>query len=454
MRFKKMMIPLILLAFLISMSYACAIDANDTQASSDEQSPMELTQTEEIDSTDEAHTIGQTETSETLSANSGTYSGLSVGNEADYALNSTNVTVTTSKIPTEIIIANATMDLTVLKFTSAGATLNPSKAGDLNYTSSNSSVVMVISGTIIPRAVGNATITVSFNGNSEYAAAENRTIFVTVSLNDVSVTVDNATLDLKVGDTHAIKATTIPEIVKEHDINYTSSNESVAIVDENGIVTAISKGNAIITVTVGDDEVFAKNSTEILIRVNNIPTELTADDVSTVYNVNRYLTITLKDINGNPIGNATVTVDLNGAKTYTTNNNGQVTINVAKLVPNTYTARITFKESANYLESEKTVKVTVKKAASKLTAKKKTFKKSEKVKKYTITLKSGKTPIKKAKVTIKLGKKTFKATTNAKGKATFKIKKMTQKKKYNAVIKYKGDKYYTAVTQKVKIKIK
>ena len=79
MRFKKSMILLILAAFLISMSYACAIDANDTQVSSDEQSPIELTQTKEIDSTDEAQTIGQTETSEILSANPSTYSGLSGG---------------------------------------------------------------------------------------------------------------------------------------------------------------------------------------------------------------------------------------------------------------------------------------------------------------------------------------------------------------------------------------
>jgi hypothetical protein len=123
-------------------------------------------------------------------------------------------------------------------------------------------------------------------------------------------------------------------------------------------------------------------------------------------------------------------------------------------VPNTYTARITFKESANYLESEKTVKVTVKKTTSKLTAKKKTFKKSEKVKKYTITLKSGKTPIKKAKVTIKLGKKTFKATTNAKGKATFKIKNLKKKGKYTAKVTFNGNKHYKKASKKVKITIK
>ena len=57
-----------------------------------------------------------------------------------------------------------------------------------------------------------------------------------------------------------------------------------------------------------------------------------------------------------------------------------------------------------------------------MTAKKKTFKTTPKTKKYTIVLKdnTGKA-IKKAKVTLKVKGKTYKATTNSKGKATFKI---------------------------------
>ena len=93
----------------------------------------------------------------------------------------------------------------------------------------------------------------------------------------------------------------------------------------------------------------------------------------------------------------------------------------------------------------------VTKKASKITAKKKTFKKSLKTKKYTVTLKSGKTPIKKVKLIIKIGRKTFKATTNNKGKATFKIKKLTKKGKYTAKITFKGNAHYKATSKKVKI---
>ena len=95
-----------------------------------------------------------------------------------------------------------------------------------------------------------------------------------------------------------------------------------------------------------------------------------------------------------------------------------------------------------------------KKVASKITAKKKTFKAKTKVKKYTITLKAGKKAVKKVKVTIKIGKKTYTAKTNSKGKATFKIKKLTKKGKYNAVIKFKGNSAYKPTTKKVKITIK
>ena len=102
----------------------------------------------------------------------------------------------------------------------------------------------------------------------------------------------------------------------------------------------------------------------------------------------------------------------------------------------------------------KTTTKKVTKKATKIIAKNKKFKAKTKVKKYTITLKAGKNPVKKVQVTIKIGKKTYKAKTNNKGKATFKIKKLTKKGKYKAVIKFKGNKNYKASSKKVKITIK
>ena len=151
----------------------------------------------------------------------------------------------------------------------------------------------------------------------------------------------------------------------------------------------------------------------------------------------------------------TVTVQANG-KTYTKDLvNGKATVT---LPDGNYNAVITYSGDDKYdgftITKTVNVKKPVVKKASKITAKKKTFKKSLKTKKYTVTLKSGKTPIKKVKLIIKIGKKTFKAKTNAKGKATFKIKKLAKKGKYTAKITFKGNKYYKATTKKVKIVLK
>ncbi len=145
---------------------------------------------------------------------------------------------------------------------------------------------------------------------------------------------------------------------------------------------------------------------------------------------------------------------MNGAKTYTTDKNGQVKVSTKGLAPKTYTAKVTFNGNTNYAKSSKDVKVTVKKATPKLTAKKKTYKTTTKTKKYTIILKDnvGKA-IKKAKVTLKVKGKTYKATTNAKGKATFKITKLN-KGTYKAKITFKGNKYYKSTGKTIKIKVK
>ena len=195
---------------------------------------------------------------------------------------------------------------------------------------------------------------------------------------------------------------------------------------------------------------------QIIVTTQKAKTAITAPSVTKVYNNNKNLVVTLKDANGNAVANAKVTVVLNGAKkVLTTNSNGQATLAISNLVPKTYTATITYDGDDTHLKSSATAKVTVKKASVKLTAKKKTFKAKVKTKKYTVTLKNNKNKVmKKVKLTLKVKGKTYKATTNAKGKATFKIKKLTKKGKYTAKVTFKGDKYYNKLTKSVKITVK
>ena len=244
-------------------------------------------------------------------------------------------------------------------------------------------------------------------------------------------------------------------ITEEYTLTYTSNNESVVKIVNDSFV-AVGEGSAIITVSFnGTDRFAAAESKTINVTVKRIPTEIVSSAVTTVYNVDKNLVITLKDVKGNSVSGVNITVDLNGAKTYTTDKNGQVKVPTKGLIPKAYTAKVTFDGNAKYVNSSKNVKVTVKKAASKIVAKSKTFKTITKTKKYAITLKNniGK-PISKAVVYLKVAGKTYKATTNSKGKATFKITKLNKKGNFKATVTFKGNKYYKKVTKKVTIKVK
>ena len=263
---------------------------------------------------------------------------LTVGNGETYAVNSTNVTVTVSKVLTEISIENDTLKLEVTDEVDTGATLTPADAGNVTYTISNSSIVKVKDGKVIALAEGEAAITVSFVGDVKYAVAENKTITVNVSLKDASVSVNNDTLDLFVDDTFNLVATTEP---KDLTVNFTSSNPSIVTVDNKGNVVAVGEGIANITVSVGCDGVYAENSTIVTVTVSKIPTEIIVQNATVDMNVGdifdpvvslmpsnagrlsfRSSNDTVVLINGHGMikavgeGNATVTVAFDGNEKY------------------------------------------------------------------------------------------------------------------------------------------
>ena len=63
------------------------------------------------------------------------------------------------------------------------------------------------------------------------------------------VTLDPAEIGMDVGEEKTIVATVAPDTALNKTVTWASDNEAVATVDENGNVTAVGKGNAIITAT-------------------------------------------------------------------------------------------------------------------------------------------------------------------------------------------------------------
>lgn len=185
-------------------------------------------------------------------------------------------------------------------------------------------------------------------------------------------------------------------------------------------------------------------------------TKISASKVTALYKAKKYLVATLKTNDGKLIKNANIIVNINGKKSVlTTDSNGQVKFSTNKLVPKTYTAVISFAGNAKYVNSSAKVKVVIKKLTPKFVAKKKTFKVKTKTKKYTVTLKNNKNKVmKNKKVTLRVKGKTYKAKTNKKGKATFKITKLSKKGTFKGVIRFAGNKYYKAIKKTVKIKVK
>lgn len=234
--------------------------------------------------------------------------------------------------------------------------------------------------------------------------------------------------------------------------NVNGKNQSVAVKSGKATfaLSDLDAGNYTATAVYnGDSNLNASTSNSVTFSVAEVYPILTAKAVTKTYGTATKLVVYLKDNKGNAIGGVYVKVVLAGVtKNIKTNSKGQAAMAISN-APGTYTAKITYGSAA-----QASPKIVVKKATPKITAAKKTFKLKTKTKQYTITLKVNGKVMKSAKVTLKVNGKNYSAKTNSKGKATFRITKLTKKGTFNAVIKYAGNKYYNKASKTVKITTK
>ena len=132
------------------------------------------------------------------------------------------------------------------------ATITPSSATDtsVSWTSSNPYVAEVSSsGVVTGQSRGTATITVTANDGSGVTA----TCEVEVKQYVTSITLSKTSLYLVIGADETISVTSVlPDNANDKSYTWSSSDNSIASVDQNGKVTAKAKGNALIKATSND----------------------------------------------------------------------------------------------------------------------------------------------------------------------------------------------------------
>ena len=129
----------------------------------------------------------------------------------------------------------------------------------------------------------------------------------------------------------------------------------------------LSLGTYTLTTTTIVDNNYNPVTVNTNIVVNKLPTVISVNNVNTVYDSSGKIIVTLKDINGNTLSGESVTVKVGSiSKTLITNAKGQVSVNVASLVPKNYITSIIFAGNDKLNMSSNTAKVTINKATSKI----------------------------------------------------------------------------------------
>lgn len=188
-----------------------------------------------------------------------------------------------------IAVSSITLNQTNLEIVSGDtylltATITPSNATnkDVTWSSNNNSIATVNSnGLVTGVGVGNAIITCQAQDGSGVMATCNITVnAATVLINQITLNTTNK--EISQGQTFQLSATVSPSNATNKSVTWSSNKTSVATVDNNGLVTGVGVGNAVITCEAQDGS-GVKATCNVTIKV--LATEITLNASNIVLTV-------------------------------------------------------------------------------------------------------------------------------------------------------------------------
>jgi len=302
----------ILMILFVFVSSAGAADANATDVLSVDESANMVNNEMDVLSIDESVNFENNETN-ILSADNNVNNDEILGND----LKPGDLDIKFSTIPTNITVNPKSLDLTVGENGTINATLDPSEAGSLEV-DYNETIIKVEQNEVTREwivnalAEGNAIITFSFAGSEGYAAAENKTVTVTVSdkpAPSINVVAENLTKYYHGPEQFSVNVT------DEEGKGISGKNVSILINGVNNKRTTDGNGIARLNINLPSGE-YVANVTVDDITVNATVTVLptvSGSDVRKVYGQKASYNATFRDTTGKYLPRGTnVSFNING----------------------------------------------------------------------------------------------------------------------------------------------
>ena len=360
-------------------------------------------------------------------------------NGDDKYLPSTNTTMfTVSKIDSQVSVedlGDGSIRVTVPQDATGNVTV---KVGNETYTAKveNGTAIIALDKT----SSGKHEIEVTYSGDKDYSS---KTVKSTVDIPKHESPMNASATDIQVGE-EVVITVDVPEgatgsvTVEVDGKTYTGSiKDGKATIN----IPDLSSGNKTAIIKYAGDDNYLDNFTYVQFEVSKIESKIKATPKDITVGKDETITVTVpEDATGQ------VLVEINGIGYYADIINGKAKVVIPKLNSGEYTAKVTYIGDDNYESSATTVKFTVKKQDSDISAVSEDVNIGEDA---TVTIKLPKDAT--GTVTITVDGKKFTAKVFD-GKAVFVIPGLSAGE-YNAVVYYSGDSKYNSSTTETTINV-